>query len=95
MGFHPSNPATADDIPPIAPPQGTPLVTMPTVNPPIPGGPTIMGTQRPDDFNIYGIQPQGGFAGQSYWNAYANQNPPPPGFMYSNTGNLIPIEQGR
>ena len=63
----------------------------PPINPPIPGGPTIMGTQQPNDFTKYGIQQPGTFASQSYWNAYANQNPPPPGFVYSNTGNLIPI----
>tara|TARA_R100001594_G_scaffold7884_1_gene20969 strand:+ start:11226 stop:13160 length:1935 start_codon:yes stop_codon:yes gene_type:complete len=67
----------------------SPITTSP-VKPPIPGGPTIMGTQQPNDFTKYGIQPQG-FASQSYWNAFANQNPPPAGFVYSNTGNLIPI----
>ena len=30
--------------------------TPPPINPPIPGGPTIMGTQQPNDFTKYGIQ---------------------------------------
>ena len=50
-----------------------------------------MGVQRPNAYNIGGIQQPGQYASQDYWNAYANQNPAPPGFMYSNTGNLIPV----